>query len=129
MNILLINHYAGSHTYGMEYRPYYLGRQWVKLGHAVTILAATHSHLRTRTPPSRGEFTAEEIDGIHYVWVKTPPYHGNGVRRLANMLSFVGRLTRRCAALRPSPRSGLPRAASTAVRTTSPPSASSWPSR
>ena len=31
MNILLINHYAGSPQYGMEYRPYYLAREWVKM--------------------------------------------------------------------------------------------------
>jgi len=113
MNILLINHYAGSHAYGMEYRPYYLGREWVKLGHEVTVLAATHSHLRTSTPPIRGEFTPEEIDGIHYVWVKTPPYQGNGVRRLLNMLTFVGRLSRRCAALADQYRPDLVVASST----------------
>ena len=30
MNILLINHYAGSPQHGMEYRPYYLAREWVR---------------------------------------------------------------------------------------------------
>ena len=28
MNILLINHYAGSDYHGMEFRPYYMGREW-----------------------------------------------------------------------------------------------------
>ena len=33
MNILLINHYAGSPEMGMEFRPYYFAREWVKAGH------------------------------------------------------------------------------------------------
>ena len=27
MNILLIDHYAGTPAYGMEYRPYHLGKE------------------------------------------------------------------------------------------------------
>ena len=40
MNILIINHYAGSKEYGMEYRPYYLAKEWKNQGHEVTIIAA-----------------------------------------------------------------------------------------
>ena len=29
MNILLINHYAGSLDLGMEYRPYYMAKEWI----------------------------------------------------------------------------------------------------
>ena len=38
LNILLINHYAGTPSLGMEYRPYYLAREWVRAGHAVVAL-------------------------------------------------------------------------------------------
>ena len=31
LNILYINHYAGGPAYGMEYRPYYLAREWVRV--------------------------------------------------------------------------------------------------
>ncbi len=48
MNILLINHYAGSPQYGMEYRLYYLAREWVKTGHKVGITSAFFSHLRSK---------------------------------------------------------------------------------
>ena len=34
MNILLLNHYAGHPALGMEYRPYYLAREWVRQGQA-----------------------------------------------------------------------------------------------
>lgn len=92
MNILLINHYAGSKIHGMEYRPYYLSREWVQLGHQVTIVAADQSHLRTKNPDVREEFTEEWLDGIRYIWLKTPPYQGNGVKRALNMFSFVRKL-------------------------------------
>lgn len=46
MNILLINHYAGGLKYGMEYRPFYMAREWIKMGHSVTIIGADFSHLR-----------------------------------------------------------------------------------
>src|SRR5438094_8464906 len=38
MNILLINHYAGSVRHGMEYRPYYLAREWARRGHPFIML-------------------------------------------------------------------------------------------
>lgn len=91
MNILLINHYAGSRIHGMEYRPYYLAREWVRMGHQVTILAASFSHVRTHNPKIDQTVTEEEIDGIRYIWLKTPPYHGNGVRRAMNIFAFVNR--------------------------------------
>jgi glycosyltransferase involved in cell wall biosynthesis len=99
MRILLINHYAGSTRHGMEYRPYYLAREWSRHGHDVTILAASESHVRTVRPGLSGRITHEQIDGIQYVWLKTPPYQGNGVARTLNMLSFVQQLYRRASAL------------------------------
>jgi glycosyltransferase involved in cell wall biosynthesis len=95
MNILLINHYAGSVRHGMEYRPYYLAREWVRLGHRVHILAASHSHVRTQNPELGARDRVDElIDGIHYTWFATPSYQGNGVARLRNIIAFVMRLFR-----------------------------------
>jgi len=90
VNILLINHYAGSPQYGMEYRPYYLAREWVKMGHNITIVGADFSHLRIKQPTAGEEY----IDGIRYVWLSTPAYQGNGVGRIKNMLSFLWKLYR-----------------------------------
>ena len=50
MNILYINHYGGGPQYGMEYRPFYLAREWLRAGHEVTIVAASHSHVRSKEP-------------------------------------------------------------------------------
>ena len=61
MNILYLNHYAGSPALGMEYRPYYLAREWVRLGHRVRMVAADFSHVRTRQPQA-GDETIDHID-------------------------------------------------------------------
>ena len=85
MNILYINHYAGSPALGMEYRPYYLAREWVRAGHRVQMLAADFSHVRTQQPVAGDEVMA----GIAYRWYATPPYQGNGVGRVKNIWAFL----------------------------------------
>ncbi|WP_294143632.1 glycosyltransferase family 4 protein [uncultured Clostridium sp.] len=92
MNILLINHYAGSPEMGMEFRPYYLAREWVKMGHHVRIIAGDFSHLRIKNPKVKKDFQKEEIDGIDYYWLRTGDYQGNGVTRAFTMFRFVGKL-------------------------------------
>ena len=92
MNILYIDHYAGSPKMGMEFRPYYLAREWVKMGHTVRIVAGDYSHLRQENPAVKEDFQSESIDGISYTWVKTGKYKGNGVARALTMFRFVGKL-------------------------------------
>ncbi|MGG3467850.1 glycosyltransferase family 4 protein [Neobacillus pocheonensis] len=89
MKILLINHYAGSNIHGMEYRPYYLAKEWVKNGHEVTIIGASYSHIRTVQPEMAESWKEEFLDGIRYIWIQTPPYEGNGVKRIINMMVFL----------------------------------------
>lgn len=84
MNILYLNHYAGSPALGMEYRPYYLAREWVRLGHRVQMVAASFSHVRARQPVVNSEI----LDGIEYHWIPTPPYQGNGLGRVKNIGAF-----------------------------------------
>ena len=74
---------------GMEYRPYYLAKEWIKLGHNVTILVANYSHLRKQNPKFQSDIKEENIDGITYIWVNTPIYEGNGVGRIKNMFAFI----------------------------------------
>jgi glycosyltransferase involved in cell wall biosynthesis len=85
MNILYLNHYAGSPRHGMEYRPYYLSREWVRQGHRVQMLAADFSHVRSQQP-APGD---ERIDGIDYRWYATPAYEGNGLGRVDNIWRFL----------------------------------------
>jgi glycosyltransferase involved in cell wall biosynthesis len=92
MNILLINHYAGSPEMGMEFRPYYLAREWVRMGHMVTIVAGDYSHLRGTNPSIETDFEESNVDGIRYCWIKTGSYEGNGAARAFSMFRFVGKL-------------------------------------
>ena len=90
MNILYLNHYAGSPALGMEYRPYYLAREWVRAGHRVQIVAADFSHVRSRQPVAGDEV----IDGIAYRWLPTPRYQGNGAGRVWNIWRFLSQVWR-----------------------------------
>lgn len=94
MNILLVNHYAGSPEMGMEFRPYYFAREWIKIGHHVDIIAADYSHLRIKNPEVREDFQTEDIDGIRYHWIKAGRYQGNGAKRAFNIFRFAWKLWR-----------------------------------
>ena len=95
MIILYINHYAGSPKMGMEFRPYYLAKEWIQMGHEVRIIAGDYSHLRSVNPQVDYDFQEEIIDGITYNWVKTGTYEGNGVFRALTMFRFVHKLRRK----------------------------------
>ncbi len=94
MNVLLINHYAGSTRHGMEFRPFYMAREWVRAGHRVQIVAASFSHIRAIQPELNGAMLDEQIEGIDYRWYATPGYQGNGAGRVKNMLAFMWALWR-----------------------------------
>lgn len=76
----------------MEYRPYYLGREWVAAGHRVTIVSASFSHLRKRQPTVDADLSVTEEEGVRFRWVRTGQYQGNGLGRIGNILTFVSKL-------------------------------------
>ena len=80
----------------MEYRTFYFAREWVRAGHSVLVVASSFSHLRQKNPETSGLVTRENIEGIDYLWVKTPAYEGNGAARVVNMAVFIARLYTGC---------------------------------
>lgn len=94
MRILYINHYAGSPEHGMEYRPHYMARHWARMGHEVTLVAASATHLRYKDPAITRDLEEEIINGVRYLWLQTPRYETNGVKRVVNMAAFVTKLFR-----------------------------------
>ena len=70
LHIWIINEYAGTPYYGMEFRHYYLGKELVKKGYSVTIISSSYSHLFQHLPQNK----KENIDGIEYLWLKTFNY-------------------------------------------------------
>lgn len=89
MNIVILNHYAGSLNMGMEYRPYYLAKEMIKKGHRVYIVAGTYSHIRQKNIEQKKAIEIEDIEGITYIWIKTVSYKGNGIKRIISMLQYT----------------------------------------
>ena len=62
------------------------------MGHEVHILAASFSHLRQKNPNMESDIFSENEGGIHYHYLKTKPYSGNGLGRILNMFTFARKL-------------------------------------
>lgn len=88
LKIVVFAHFAGAPKYGMVYGHYYLGREWVRMGHTVTIIAASYAHTRFCQP----DHSEETIDGIKYLFIKTPRYSPkSNLGRAVNILSFTAK--------------------------------------
>lgn len=97
--IVLLDHYVGSPKMGMEFRPYYMAQEWIKLGYDVRLVGGDFSHLRVENPIVEKDFQTEEIDGIHYSWIKTGKYEGNGFSRALSMVRFTWKMLIRAKSL------------------------------
>ena len=93
MNIINFCLFAGSQKYGMEYRPYFLAREWAK-NHNVHIFASSFSHTRILQPSVKKDLDMEVIENIVYHYLKGISYSGNNFRRAFNLLSFIWKLFR-----------------------------------
>ena len=88
-HIVIVAHFAGSPYHGMVTGYYYLSQEWLKKGYEVTILASGYAHTRYQNPDVRFPYSVEFIDGIRYVWLKTPSYEASGrFGRVFNILAF-----------------------------------------
>lgn len=90
VRVLYIDHYAGSPTAGMEYRPHAMAVEWGKVGVQTTIVAGTFSHLRKRNFPDAVPGQPYDVDGVEFRFLPTRSYEGNGVGRVLSMVEFVG---------------------------------------
>lgn len=89
--VWIINHYASTPAQGAGTRHYDLGRQLVRRGYDVTIFAASFSHFSGTDEQLHGLrlWRTTQLDGITFVWIRSVPYRGNGLRRVLNMISFA----------------------------------------
>ncbi len=96
MNIWLLNHYAHPPDLPGGTRHYDLGRELVKRGHRVIIFASSfHHYLHRETRLQLEErWKIEDVNGVKFVWVRTPPYQHNDRRRVQNMIAFALRVWR-----------------------------------
>jgi len=91
MNIWIFNHYALPPDLPGGTRHYDFGRELVKRGHRVVIFATSfHHYLHQETRLQPGErWKIENVDGVKFVWLRTPPYQRNDWRRVRNMVTFA----------------------------------------
>ena len=98
MRIWLINHYAVPIQYYPLARTTNFAKYLMRMGHEVTIFAASAVHNSTINLIEDGSLFREEyVDDIHYVYVRCRSYTGNGIGRIGNMFEFAWRLERICA--------------------------------
>lgn len=87
-NIWIICHYAQQPPYNTMLRYHNWGKELIKRGCRVTILAASTVH-NTDIDVEKKIGSPEVIcEGIQYYYIKTPKYSGNGRKRMENMLTF-----------------------------------------
>ncbi|MCG3672271.1 glycosyltransferase family 4 protein [Aliarcobacter butzleri] len=93
-NILIINEYAGSPSYGMTFRHYYLAKEFNKKGYETTIISASYSHFLKKIPEMNGEtFKDEKVDGVNFIWIKVIKYTKSfDKKRALKWLEFTSKL-------------------------------------
>ncbi len=89
MNIWIINHYAATPSLGRSNRHYELGKRLVELGHNVTVIAADRHHGLYTDPTHNNTIFRLNEGGVDFLLLKTPPYKGNGIARIANIVMFT----------------------------------------
>lgn len=87
-NIWIICHYAQQPPLNTMLRYHNWGKELVKRGYLVTIVAASTIHNTDIDIVEKNGKTDDICDGVHYKYLKTPKYSGNGMQRIKNMLSF-----------------------------------------
>lgn len=87
--IWLVNHYAQEPGGAGGTRHFSLAKQLQARGFAPYIIAASTEHNVGRQRLADHEsIRVDTIEGIPFVWLRTSPYAGNGLKRLWNMIDF-----------------------------------------
>lgn len=91
--IWIWNHYATNMFFDEGGRHYWFAHYLQKEGYEPTIFCASTIHNSDKIVNTKNQnYLRDEKNGIPFVFVKTPPYKGNGKSRVMNMLSFYRRL-------------------------------------
>ena len=96
MNLWIVNHYAVSPGVPGGTRHYSLARELLRRGHEVTLVASSVDYMRREAAYLQpGEQARLEVIGeVPFLWLRTPAYKRNSLRRVGNMLAFAYRLRR-----------------------------------
>lgn len=98
MRIWIINQYTDMAGATTGNRPLMLSNALAARGHEVLLITSTFAHLgRTERFPGRTwTYGLQRMEGGRFsiLWVGVPPHEANDLRRVANMLSFTGRVAK-----------------------------------
>jgi len=96
VTIWILNHHALTPQMSGGTRHYDFARELISRGHKVAIISSSfhYSKYTEMKEYEEKEHICEYVDGIEWVWIKTPPYKGNGVARVKNMLSYTSKVLR-----------------------------------
>ncbi|WP_419773853.1 glycosyltransferase family 4 protein [Halarcobacter sp.] len=91
MNIWIFNHHALTPDMSGGTRHYDFALELQKRGHSVTIIASSFHYSKYKEMKEYGskDYLIEKIKNINFIWLKTFPYYGNGIKRVINMLSYT----------------------------------------
>ena len=93
LNIWLMNHYASNMYRDKAGRHYWFAQELIRRGYDVTVFCSTtlvngEELLNT----GKDKLVVKKTDGIPFVFVKTVPAQGNGIKRVENMGLFYKNL-------------------------------------
>lgn len=97
MKIWMLDQYAVPPIYYPIERPHKLCKNLVKMGHDVSIFAASSVHNSDKNLIEDGALYKEDFyDDVKYRYIKTRQYKGNGKDRVINILQYTKRLKKVC---------------------------------
>ena len=93
MNLWIFQHYATPPDTFSGTRHYNFAKYLSEQAYDVTIFASgfNHSTFREERLTEKEVYKIELVQGVRFVWIKTPPYFGNGFRRVSNMITYAFR--------------------------------------
>ena len=84
----IVCHYAQQPPFNTMLRYHNWGKELIKRGYDVTIVAASTVHNTDIDVIEELGRSENVCGGVNYIYIKTPKYTGNGLKRILNMLSF-----------------------------------------
>lgn len=87
--IWIWNHYATNMYIDQAGRHYSFAENLLKEGYSPTIFCASTNHFSKQNIDTKGnKYITDTVNDIPFVFVKSPKYTGNGIKRLLNMVTF-----------------------------------------
>lgn len=88
-NVWIWNHYATNMFFDQAGRHYWFAENLIKEGYKPTIFCASTNHFSDNHINTKGSrYSLDSVNNIPFVFVNTPEYKGNGIKRVLNMISF-----------------------------------------